>query len=105
MMPAPGLQVSAAQFAILNAILREHLPDGVIVWAYGSRAKGKAKPFSDLDLALECDQPLPPGLFGALADAFDDSDLPWKVDMIDWHAATPAFRALIVADRIALDLR
>ncbi len=105
MTPPHGLQVSEAHFDLVHAILHANVPASVTVSAFGSRAKGTAKPFSDLDLALEADHPLPPGLFGALAEAFDDSDLPWKVDVIDWNAATPEFRALIGANRIVLELR
>ena len=38
---------------IVQSILREYLPEGVKVWAFGSRASWTTKDSSDLDLALE----------------------------------------------------
>jgi type I restriction enzyme S subunit len=31
----------------------------------------------------------------ALADAFSASDLPWKVDLVDWVRASESFRRII----------
>jgi type I restriction enzyme S subunit len=39
-----------------------------------------------------------------LAEAFDDSDLPWKVDLLDWADANEDFRRLIERDRVPLSL-
>jgi len=47
----PPLEVSEADWLIIQAILRAHVPD-YTVWAFGSRATGNAKKFSDLDLAI-----------------------------------------------------
>lgn len=96
------LQVDPAHLALVRAILVRHIPDGIAVWAFGSRATGKAKPFSDLDLALESAAPLPQGLIGDLVQAFEESDLPWKVDVADWSDLSPAIRDHIGDDRIRL---
>jgi len=69
--------------AIVQAILRQHLPTGSRVWVFGSRAKGKARRGSDLDLAIDAGQALPAQTESALRCAFEDSDLPWTVDMVD----------------------
>jgi len=36
----------------------------------------------------------------ALTDAFADSDLPWKVDVVDWVTTSPSFRKIIKRDKV-----
>lgn len=95
------VQASPAEWAIVTRLLREHVP-GVPVWAFGSRARGLAKPYSDLDLALIVERPLPLAQRAALAEGFSASDLPWKVDLVEWAEASPAFRALIERDHVVV---
>ncbi len=90
--------------ALVRDILRARLPKGVRVWAFGSRATWKAKPYSDLDLALEAADCLPDALIADLQDEFRESDLPWKVDVLDLNAIAPSFRDLIDKDRVAFSL-
>ena len=90
--------------AIVRAILREHLPAGAEVYVFGSRAHGGARRYSDLDLALEWDRPLGLELIGAIAEALSESDLPYKVDLLDLATVEPGFRARIAADFVPLPL-
>jgi predicted nucleotidyltransferase len=88
--------------AIVRNVLRAYLPKGARAYVFGSRAHGGAQRFSDLDLALEWDQPLSPDIIGQIAEALSVSDLPYKVDIVDLATVDPAFRARIAADWIAL---
>ena len=65
------------------------------VRAFGSRIEGKAKKFSDLDLALVGGEKLSWRRIELLKDAFSSSDIPIIVDVIDWHAISDEFRAII----------
>lgn len=85
---------------IVRDILTKHLPPGVSVRVFGSRAKGTAKPYSDLDLALKGDSRLSMALLADVADAFSDSDLPFRVDVVDWRSTAPAFQAVIDRDGV-----
>jgi predicted nucleotidyltransferase len=78
----------------VKSILERRVPDRE-VWAFGSRVQGKARKFSDLDLAILGETPLPLPVVAALANDFDDSDLPVKVDIVDWALVSPAFREII----------
>lgn len=83
---------------IVHEIIARHLPAGVSVRVFGSRAKWTAKPHSDLDLALKGKEPLPRSVLGDLAEAFSESDLPFRVDVVDWQTVTPSFQAVIDRD-------
>jgi len=88
--------------AIVQEVLTRHLPAGVSVRVFGSRAKWTAKTFSDLDLAVKGKEKLPYKVMVELADAFEESDLPFRVDIVDWHTVTPSFQAVIDRDGVAL---
>jgi len=97
----PAIDIQPDHWAIAQSILRKHVPH-YPVWAFGSRAKWTAKPFSDLDLAIITDQPLPLSVSAALADDFLESDLPWKVDIVDWATTSESFRKIIERDKVVL---
>jgi predicted nucleotidyltransferase len=75
-------------------ILTGKVPD-CEVRAFGSRLEGKAKKFSDLDLVLVGGEKLNWRRIESLKDAFSSSDIPIIVDVIDWHAISDEFRAII----------
>ena len=89
--------------AIVRAILREHLPAGAKAYVFGSRAVGGARRYSDLDLALAWDRPLGVALLGVVAEALSESDLPYKVDLLDLATVENSFRTRIATAWVALD--
>lgn len=100
-MEQPDIAVSPAEWALIQRILERHLPRHT-VWAFGSRARRDAKPYSDLDLAILGDQPLGLDLTADLAEDFSESDLPYKVDLVDWATTSASFRAIIEQDRVVI---
>ncbi len=46
------------------------------------------------------DGPVASHVLGALRDDFDDSDLPFKVDLVDWATTNPGFRKIIECDGV-----
>jgi type I restriction enzyme S subunit len=96
-----GLDLRADHWATVESILRRRLPERE-VWAFGSRTKGTAKPYSDLDLVVLGDQPLALATQAALADDFAESALPWRVDVVDWATTGASFRDIIAAHRIRI---
>ena len=97
----PNIDIRPDHWRIVRDILRKHVPQ-YPVWAFGSRAKWTAKQYSDLDLAVITDQPLPLDVSAALADDFSESDLPWKVDVVDWATTSESFRKIIERDRVVV---
>jgi predicted nucleotidyltransferase len=88
------LDLAPEQLTEIRRILLLHL-NGRTVRAFGSRVRGNAKPFSDLDLAVMGETPLDFRQLAALKDAFAESNLPFRVDVIDWAATNEAFRRII----------
>lgn len=88
------IRLTAIERKIVCSILQQYVPE-YEVWAFGSRVKGNAKPYSDLDLAVITKQPLSLETHANLVDAFSESDLSWKVDIVDWAATSENFRQII----------
>ena len=97
----PSLDLRPDHWDIVRGILRRHVP-GRKVLAFGSRATWTAKEYSDLDLAVLGDKPLPLDVASALAESFVESDLPFKVDVVDWASTSESFREVIERDYVVL---
>jgi type I restriction enzyme S subunit len=88
-------------WVIVRDILKAHVP-GYEVWAFGSRVRGRAKPYSDLDLAVISSEPLSLAVCAALGEAFEESDLPWKVDVLDWASTSAEFRRIVEGQHVVV---
>ena len=100
----PLIDIHPDHWKIVQRILQEHVPD-LEVWAFGSRANGSAKEYSDLDLAVITDEPLPLDTRAALSKAFSESDLPWKVDVENWASVGESFQGGISIWKVAIQNR
>jgi type I restriction enzyme S subunit len=80
--------------ATVRRILSELVP-GLEVRAFGSRVSGNARRHSDLDLVVVGPERLPRTQFYRLKEAFEASDLPVRVDVIDWNRTFAGFQAVI----------
>ena len=74
------------------------------VWVFGSRAIWTTKKSSDLDLAVDAGLMLSRKENRALSDAFDESSLPYKVDVVDMHNVSSTFKGIIEQDMLELAL-
>lgn len=99
MLEHPSIAASPEELQIVLGILERHVPDRE-VWAFGSRAKGPAKQYSDLDITVIGDEPLSLGIMADLRDAFAESPLPFKVDIVDWATTRPRFREAIASAKV-----
>ena len=96
--------IQPKHLALVRAILRQHLPQSAKVWAFGSRARGDNREASDLDLAIDLGRALTLGEMAALCAGFEESTLPYKVDLVDMRQIGAAFRDIVVACRIEIVL-
>ncbi|RBM08555.1 nucleotidyltransferase family protein [Novacetimonas cocois] len=95
------IDITPEERAIVLRILHEIVPDRE-VRAFGSRVTGDAKPFSDFDLAVMGNELLPLETRARLEEAFSESDLPWKVDVLDWAQVDEGFKRIISNSWIVL---
>jgi predicted nucleotidyltransferase len=95
------LELRPGELELVRGILQRHVPERE-VWAFGSRVQGNAKPFSDLDLAVLGEQPLELSMQAELAEEFSESDLPFKVDIVDWATTSERFRQIIRKEYVVL---
>lgn len=88
------LDIKPAELESVRTILARHVPERE-VRAFGSRVAGPSKKFSDLDLAVMGEAPVPSSVLGDLEEDFRESDLPFKVDVVDWATTQESFRRII----------
>ena len=99
----PCLDLRPDHWAIVRDILSRQIPDRKVL-AFGSRATWTAKEHSDLDLAILGDAPLSLEETSALAESFTESDLPFKVDLVDWTKIDETFRSIIRRDGLPVQV-
>ena len=99
----PRLDLRPDYRSIVRDVLRKHVP-GREVRAFGSRATWTAKEYSDLDLAVLGNEALSLRTTSALTEGFAESDLPFKVDLIDWTRIDETFRDVIRRDGVAVQV-
>ena len=88
--------------AIRN-IVAPLLPDNSYkAFIFGSRAIGTNRAFSDVDLGILGPRPFPSKNYVELTEALDNSDLPFKTDIVDFAAVSDKFREKALAKIIEL---
>jgi predicted nucleotidyltransferase len=88
-----NLQVESRHLNILKHILSKY---PYKFHAYGSRAKGTARKFSDLDLCYQ--ESIPRKVIYQIQEELEESDLPFFVELVNWEQMKPVFRELIRKD-------
>ena len=96
-----SIDLNPNHLATVKAILEEHVPE-CEVRAFGSRVTWTAKDYSDLDLAVVGEGPLDWRTLGRLKEAFEESALPMRVDVLDWHAISESFHRQIQRDYVVV---
>ena len=100
-MSTSTIRLSPLEERIVREILQTHLPDRE-VWVFGSRIGDNPKPYSDPDLLIRGDADLPEGTLSALKEAFEESDLPFQVDIVEWASTSERFRQIIAANYVTI---
>ncbi len=88
------INISEEDLDTVQSILAAHVPEHE-VRVFGSRVRGTATESSDLDLIVMTDTPLTTLEMADLREAFSDSALPFKVDILDWASTKDGFRKII----------
>ena len=98
---AGHIAVSVRHLRYLLEQIEGHLPKA-IVWAFGSRIKGTHHPASDLDLAVLCDKETAQKVLPKLKEVLIESDLPFKVQLLDFNRLPENMQANIKKEYIVM---
>ncbi len=88
------IDLSDDELEIVTSLLTEHVP-GCEVRVFGSRINGSTKPYSDLDLVIVGEDKIDNQQLSDLREALVESDLPFRVDLLDWTQISAEFKAVI----------
>lgn len=90
------IDIASRHLKIIRGILRKHVPNHEVC-AFGSRVNGVARTYSDLDLVIVGKTKLPKKILYLIKEKFEESDLPFRVEIMDWQAVSGDFRKIIKA--------
>lgn len=85
---------------IRQIILKNLNGYSVQVYLFGSRATGKARPHSDFDIGIMPESKLPIGLLSSIKEALEESNIIYKIDLIDLSETEESFRERILKEGI-----
>jgi uncharacterized protein len=103
-MSKPPIHIRSQDWSRIEAILKRMLPEGIKVWAYGSRVHGGASESSDLDLALVYNNgdALSPALIRAIKSCLSESNVPIIVEIHNKASLPASFQRKIESEAILL---
>ncbi|OGK11611.1 hypothetical protein A2954_06695 [Candidatus Roizmanbacteria bacterium RIFCSPLOWO2_01_FULL_37_12] len=73
------------------------------VFIFGSRAFGGARKFSDIDIGVESKRKIDLKILSGIKDAFEESDIPYNVDIVDFAQTSKQFKKLAMSEVIKLN--
>ena len=77
-----AIDINTSQRKSILEMLKKYLPN-TLVWAYGSRVQWTSRPEADLDVVV-FSSPDQTRRVSDLKEAFEDSNLPFRVDIFEW---------------------
>ena len=97
-----GLEDRHLDFVL--SVLKRNISDvDAKFYVFGSRAKGTNKKYSDIDIAMDLNgKKLDTSILGKILIEFQDSTLPYEVDVVDLNSIDEDFRNLIKKDLVLL---
>ena len=88
------IAVSQSEMEIIHKIMKKHLPNCKVL-AFGSRIKNTHYEASDLDLAIVGNEKIDICTITSIKEDFMESDIPYSVDVLDYHRVSESFRGII----------
>jgi predicted nucleotidyltransferase len=93
--------LTAAESSAVRGIVDRVVP-GAQVWVFGSRATGRSRPYSDLDLLVAQPAQLSWLQRADLRDLFEASDLPFRVDVVEARGLSQGMVERVASESILL---
>ena len=99
----PLIHLTPQHANIVRAILSEYFAGTPLcVCVFGSRARLSPRTDSDLDLLIDTQEPIRLSTIAQLKESFEESDLPFHVDIVLRTAISPEFYQCIQEDLLPL---
>ena len=92
------INLSENEINIIKDIFKNHIYEGE-VYIFGSRVRGNNKKFSDIDLAVNINRKLSLSEISAIKYDFDESDLIYTADIIDYNSISEEFKNIIDSNK------
>ena len=94
-----AIDITADQRKTVLALLASHLPN-TTAWVYGSRVKWTAQVRSPIWIWWCLQLPTQAGQVSDLREAFEESNLPFRVDLFVWDEVPEQFRKTIEVEHV-----
>ena len=91
--------LTPAEYQFITNLLNPLQNKGVVIWCFGSRARGNHQPFSDLDLMIESVSDFSKEI-GEINELLIESNFPYKVDIVQEKDFADSYRAEYLKDRV-----
>ena len=86
-----------AEKTIKEIIFKFLNPQEYEVFIFGSRARDKARKFSDYDVGIRGKKPVAGNVLVEIEEALEESDLPFMVDVVDFSLVSDKFREVALS--------
>lgn len=85
--------INPATLAQIKNILFHYIdPEDYSLFIFGSRVTEKNRKYSDIDIGIEGKKPLELKMIASIQDAFEESDLPYTIDIVDFATVSDRFK-------------
>ncbi len=97
------IKLNGKELRLVKNILKSYASNFEVL-IFGSRVNGNTHKHSDLDIALRGPDKIDLLLLAEIKDEFQDSDLSFRVDIIDFNRISSEFQTIILSNSSILEL-
>lgn len=97
------IAIEKEQLEIVRKILKKYVPKAEIR-IFGSRYKHTNKEYSDIDIAIVQVDKIDIKLYSEMKEAFEESNLKYRVDLVEWNTISEEFKKIIEEGYYRLEL-
>ena len=84
--------LDSSTLSFIKSTVRKHLPPDYKAFIFGSHIIGNNRKWSDIDIGILGASKLPTMTFFDLEEELEESNLPYKVDLVDFTQVTDKFK-------------